>query len=336
MKIQQAQLALTGQRTAMRQHFVQTRLQQETPPPPPPPPPASSTVTLSNEALNKPPGEAGLDLRAQLASHPLWSLIQQLIKKLTGRELNLDDIVPSGEAIRSAPATPQPSPSATAWRVEYQRVEVLHETEHTQFSAQGEVQTEDGRQIHFSAVLDLYREFHQISETRLQIGSPAQKKDPLVLNFAAASASLQQSKLSFDLDADGREEQIAMLGQGSAYLALDHNQDGQINDGRELFGAQSGNGFADLSEYDEDGNGWIDENDTVWGKLQLWFQDEQGQLQLQNLTQMGIGALYLGNARSDFSLTDPSNQEHGQIRRSGVFLHEDGQLGTLQQVDLVV
>lgn len=33
MKIQQAQLALTGQRTAMRQHVVQTRLQQETPPP---------------------------------------------------------------------------------------------------------------------------------------------------------------------------------------------------------------------------------------------------------------------------------------------------------------
>ena len=41
--------------------------------------------------------------------------------------------------------------------------------------------------------------------------------------------------------------------------ALDINEDGKINDGKELFGTASGNGFGDLAAYDQDNNGWIDE-----------------------------------------------------------------------------
>ena len=41
---------------------------------------------------------------------------------------------------------------------------------------------------------------------------------------------------------------------GSGYLALDKNGDGTINDGSELFGTRNGDGFADLAQYDEDGN----------------------------------------------------------------------------------
>ena len=67
----------------------------------------------------------------------------------------------------------------------------------------------------------------------------------------------QQPELSdqtfyFDLDADGKEEEISVL-NGSGYLALDKNGDGVINDGSELFGTKNGDGFADLARYDEDG-----------------------------------------------------------------------------------
>ena len=90
----------------------------------------------------------------------------------------------------------------------------------------------------------------------------------------------QQPELSdqtfyFDLDADGEEEEISML-KGSGYLALDKNEDGIINDGSELFGTGNGDGFADLARYDEDGNGWIDENDSIWSKLKIWCKDENG------------------------------------------------------------
>ena len=77
----------------------------------------------------------------------------------------------------------------------------------------------------------------------------------------------------FDIDADGEEESISYLQGGSGYLALDKNGDGVINDGSELFGTKSGDGFADLAEYDADGNGWIDENDPIFDKLLIWAKD---------------------------------------------------------------
>ena len=85
--------------------------------------------------------------------------------------------------------------------------------------------------------------------------------DPLVFNFEGNTADITDQKFMFDLDCDGKEEEISSLGKGSGFLALDKNGDGIVNDGTELFGTKSGDGFADLAEYDEDGNGWIDEDD---------------------------------------------------------------------------
>ena len=38
----------------------------------------------------------------------------------------------------------------------------------------------------------------------------------------------------------------------------------------------TGDGFKDLAMYDEDGNGWIDENDEIFSKLLIWSKDENG------------------------------------------------------------
>ena len=65
-------------------------------------------------------------------------------------------------------------------------------------------------------------------------------------------AEVSDQTFYFDLDADGKEEEISVL-NGSGYLALDKNGDGTINDGSELFGTRNGDGFADLAQYDEDG-----------------------------------------------------------------------------------
>lgn len=76
--------------------------------------------------------------------------------------------------------------------------------------------------------------------------------DPLVINLDGNIAGLSDQKFMFDIDADGEEESISYLQGGSGYLALDKNGDGVINDGSELFGTKSGDGFADLAEYDAD------------------------------------------------------------------------------------
>ena len=73
--------------------------------------------------------------------------------------------------------------------------------------------------------------------------------DPLVINIGTDSAKVSNQKFKFDLDSDGKEDSISMPTRGSAFLALDKNEDGTINDGNELFGTKSGDGFKDLREY---------------------------------------------------------------------------------------
>ena len=67
-----------------------------------------------------------------------------------------------------------------------------------------------------------------------------------------------------------------------------------INDGNELFGTKSGDGFKDLAKYDKDRNGWIDEADDIFDDLRIWTKDEQGNDKLLTLKEAGVGAIYLG------------------------------------------
>ena len=60
---------------------------------------------------------------------------------------------------------------------------------------------------------------------------------------------------------DGRKDNISFVQPGSGFLAVDKNNDGKINNGKELFGPNTGNGFDELAKYDSDGNQWIDESD---------------------------------------------------------------------------
>ena len=140
----------------------------------------------------------------------------------------------------------------------------------------------------------------------------------------------------FDIDCDGKMDEISMLREGSGFLALDKNGDGKINDGSELFGTRSGNGFADLAVYDEDGNGWIDENDEIFDKLRVWSKDKDGKDVLKTLKEADVGAIYLGSTNSQFSLTDKKDNEVlGAVRSTGIYLKEStGMAGTVQQVDL--
>lgn len=158
--------------------------------------------------------------------------------------------------------------------------------------------------------------------------------DPLVVNIGTDTADVRDQTFKFDLDSDGKEDEISMLGKGSGFLALDKNGDGKINDGSELFGTNSGDGFGDLREYDSDGNGWIDENDDVFSKLKVWCKDENGKDILMDLKGADIGAIYLGEQQTEFSLGGVDGYRDGVIRSTGVFLRESTGAGTIQHVDL--
>lgn len=142
-------------------------------------------------------------------------------------------------------------------------------------------------------------------------------------------------KFLFDLDCDGEKDNISRLDSGSGYLALDLNGDGVINDGSELFGTRSGDGFSDLARYDSDGNGWIDENDEIWRRLRIWTQDDRGNDKLYTLSDKNVGAIYLGNVSTDYSLQSSKGNTNAAIRKTGIFLYENGMAGTVQHLDLV-
>ena len=270
------------------------------------------------------------------------AMLKLFVERLTGRKIELFD--PSelkigaqqGQEGLADPARHAEQPERPeGWGMHYESSHTLIEMERSHFSAAGVVRTADGREIELELDLFISRDFIQHSQVRIEAGD-ARLKDPLVINFNGHSAELTQSRYSFDLDANGQLDEIHFVGPNSGFLALDRNGDGVINDGSELFGALSGNGFAELARYDEDGNGWIDANDSVFSRLLLWSKDADGTDRLESLEARGIGAIYLGHAATPFSLKDNQNQLQGQIRATGIYLSEHGQVGSVQQLDLVV
>ncbi len=285
------------------------------------------------------PPEAGD--RSDGPADPKIRLLVALIERMTGRKIQLfgptriehaaADAQAGAEAIQKAVAPPLPA----GWGIEYGLDEVRAESETTRFSAEGVVTTADGKEIRFKLELRMERQFIEEHHLRVRLGD-AQLKDPLVLNFDGTAAELGDTMVNFDLDADGQNEAMRFLRQGSAFLFLDIDHSGRATNGTELFGAKTGKGFEELRQHDADGNGSVDENAAAFSFLRLWSQDAEGNDEVTNLAEAGVGAINVNGTVTPFSLKDSANQLQGQIRTTGVYLMEDGGAGTVQQLDIAV
>ncbi|MES2104327.1 MAG: VCBS repeat-containing protein [Pseudomonadota bacterium] len=270
---------------------------------------------------------------------PMLRLIKQILEYMLGQKITVFDAsdLQAGpvahEGQDTSPPARQAAPRA-GWGLEYDKTTSYTETEQSSFQAKGVIQTADGKEINFNLSVNLQRSYSEQNKVSIRAGD-AKAVDPLVVNFSGNSVSLTSQKFAFDLEADGKKENISFV-QGGGFLALDKNGDGKINDGTELFGPASGNGFSDLNALDSDGNGWIDENDAAFQDLKVWTKDASGADKLSSLKDAGVGALYLGNVGTAFQFKDAQNNTQGQLRSSGVWLTEDGKAGALQQIDLSV
>ncbi len=263
-------------------------------------------------------------------------LIEAFMSSLTGKKFHIKlptEITVHSGASEQTVSMQQPQQQRAGWGLIYNRSAEITESESTSFQATASIVTQDGKSISLNISMSMQREKTQSQSVSVLAGDAL--IDPLVMNFDSTAVNLSDQKVSFDLNSDGTEEQITFLAKGSGFLSLDRNKNGIIDDGTELFGTQSGDGFRDLAKYDQDGNGWIDENDDIFDQLQIWTKDGNGNDYLVGLAAKGVGAIYLGSAATEFSMNNMGALD-AQIRRTGFFLNENGTSGTIQHVDFAI
>jgi hypothetical protein len=277
---------------------------------------------------------------------PKLAALIMLIERLTGRKIHLVRLADlaadpeaaaqqAGDRAAAAVAAAQNTaaqPQQVGWGVDVHIEQIHQETESTGFSASGQVVTADGRSISFDYKLAMQRELSQTSTTDIQAGDAVKKVDPIALNLAGGPVALSSERSAFDINSDGTAEQVALPAAGTYFLALDRDGNGTIDNGSELFGPASGNGFTELKALDSNKNGWIDEGDAAYASLKLWSGADGG---LTSLDAAGVGALFVGkSASTQFDLRSATNETMGQVVSSSVYLRENGTPGALQQVDL--
>lgn len=262
-----------------------------------------------------------------------WELIKLLVERMIGRKIRLR-AVPTAAEQRHEPARAHVATGSKGWGIEYDLKEITTESEETRFAATGSITTADGRAIRFD--LDVRMSRYSVHEAVVHFRAGDAAVDPLVVNIGGGPVQLGDATFEFDLDADGDTERIPFVGAKSGLLVLDANLDGRANDGRELFGPTTGNAFAELAALDRDHNGWVDEADPDWGRLGLWTRDGNGKDTIAPLSSAGIGALHVGSTTTDFDIKDAGNALQGRLVASGLYVAENGSVGSLQQVNFAV
>ncbi len=234
-----------------------------------------------------------------------------------------------GQSVRIREVTD--NPVQPVQRAELTSTTIYRQEERINFSAEGRVQTTDGREIAFNLGLSMERSTTVTDSA--STGFPT-FIDPLILQFDAAPSFLGDSIFLFDINGDGIKEQLACPGKGCGFLVFDRNNDGVINNGLELFGPTTGAGFHELADLDKDANQWIDENDPIFDNLMVWSPDGLGGESLRSLREAGVGAISVVHSGSAFQLENSHGDILGTVKASGIFLTEAGEVRSLQEIDL--
>lgn len=116
-----------------------------------------------------------------------------------------------------------------------------------------------------------------------------------------------KSLVRFDMALEGRAFPTGWVKPSDAFLAIDSNGNGKIDNASELFGEYTGaevlgpktfkNGFEALAKYDSNKDGIVDAKDKDFGKIMLWFDRNQNgrtdKGELVSLASQGITVLKL-------------------------------------------
>ncbi|RXJ74001.1 hypothetical protein CS022_04945 [Veronia nyctiphanis] len=137
---------------------------------------------------------------------------------------------------------------------------------------------------------------------------------PLVLDLdgdGVETISVDVSKISYDLDADGTSNITGWANSDDGFLVWDINQDGLINDGSEMFGAgtdladgtKANDGIEALAQHDLNEDGVIDLHDAIFDQLDVWVDSNMDGItdpgELKTLAELDITSISLGAVASE-------------------------------------
>lgn len=277
-------------------------------------------------------------------------LVEALLRRLYGDE-HIEVHPPKKTKVHVGNPNPTPNPynSAVAnpYKVQapqelkamvFQTHEEYYQKQSVNFSASVKFQTPT-QSFEMNIDISFSQELYESRSTQMVIGDKS-FIDPLIINFdeeVNPFDNLSSTRFAFDLDSDGTTEMVPYLKHGAGFLAWDKNGNGSIDNGMELFGPQSNNGFKELARFDTDNNNFIDENDAIFDKLKVWSIDEAGNNSLISLVDANVGAIYLGEAQSGFTYQEGFDDVQALQKSNGFFIKEDGSgLGVVNSIDVVV
>lgn len=160
---------------------------------------------------------------------------------------------------------------------------------------------------------------------------------PLVLdlkpNRKLQTIAPELSNAMFDLQATGMKQRVGWITKDTGLLALDLNNNGKIDNGRELFGdftklksgSLAANGYEALADHDSNKDGVIDSKDRVFKKLVLWMDDNGDGVtqkgELKKLAQVGITGIGVEyeQAAADERIQNRGNTKNNLVLFKGRF-----------------
>jgi Ca2+-binding RTX toxin-like protein len=166
-------------------------------------------------------------------------------------------------------------------------------------------------------------------------------RSPLILDLDGDGVETigTSAGVHFDHDANGFAESTGWVGKDDGLLVMDRNGNGQIDDGSELFGNNTGvssgekaaNGFAALADLDSNHDGKIDASDAAFSQLRVWKDiDSNGVVsegELLTLEQANVLSISVGY--SSQTVTDDQGNQHLQV---GQYTRTDGSIKTIEDV----
>jgi hypothetical protein len=156
-----------------------------------------------------------------------------------------------------------------------------------------------------SVSIQMEFKFEFSAQVTVQAGQ-VQQSDPITLDLNGDGFQLTSfaKGAQFDILGNGQTANTAFVTGGDAFLALDRNEDGIINSGKELFGDQNGaaNGYEELRKLDGNGDGVINRQDSAFNRLLLFKDNGNGKTEkgeLSSLKDAGIDEISLKYANVD-------------------------------------